>query len=110
MNDTENPPLHNLAPAQRADAPGIRAGAPGIRAGALGIRAGALLAAGALVLSGCAAHPFPPVIHTGALRAADVALVRFTSSGDALRNLRAAATRSVGPRGFAAGARAGGRV
>ena len=70
------------------------------------LRACALLASGALVLSGCTAHPFAQVIHAGALRAADVALVRFTSCGEALRNLRAAAGDSVGPGGFAVGARA----
>lgn len=69
-----------------------------------GLRAGALLASGALVLSGCTGHPSVPVIHAGALRAADVALVRFTSCGDALHNLRAAAGNAVGPGGFAASA------
>jgi Beta propeller domain len=76
---------------------------PGRPVWAHGLRAGALLASGALVLSGCTGHPFAPVIHAGALRAADVALVRFTSCGDALRNLRAAAGNAVGPGGFAVG-------
>ena len=55
-----------------------------------------------LSFPGCAAHPFAPVIHAGGLRAAGVALVRFTSCGDALRNLRAAARNAAGPGGFAA--------
>src|SRR2546429_1311104 len=76
---------------------------PGRPVWAHGLRAGALLASGALVLSGCTGHPFAPVIHAGALRAADVALVRFTSCGEALRNLLAAAGNAVGPGGFAVG-------
>jgi hypothetical protein len=76
---------------------------PGRPVWAHGLRAGALLASGALVLSGCAAHPSAPVIHAGALRATGVALVRFTNCGEALRNLRAAAGDAVGPGGFADG-------
>src|SRR6266536_4050587 len=70
---------------------------------------GALLTSGALVLSSCTARPSAPVPRTGVLRAADVTLVRFSSCGDALRNLRAAASNTVGPGGFAisAGAVAG---
>lgn len=64
---------------------------------ALGARVGgALLASAALVLSACTAHPFAAVTHAGVPRAAEVALVRFTSCGDALRNLRAAASYAVG--------------
>ena len=77
---------------------------PGRRFWAHGLGAGALLAAGALVLSGCTGHPVAPVIHAGPLRAADMALVRFTSCSDALRNLRAAAGNAAGPGGFAVGA------
>lgn len=69
----------------------------------LSVRAAMLLASGALVLSGCAAHPRGPVIRMGALSAADVALVRFTSCGDALRSLRAAAANAAGPAGFSGG-------
>jgi hypothetical protein len=79
---------------------------PGLQRGrlvcAFGLRVGVLLAAGALVLSGCAARPVAPVIHTGGPQAADVRLVRFVSCGDALRNLRAAASNAVGSGGFAA--------
>ncbi len=90
------------------DIPG-RGPRPGRPVCALGVRAGALLASGALVLSGCTARPSGQVIHTGAPRAADVALVRFTGCGDALRNLRAAASKAIGPAGYAAraGAAAG---
>jgi hypothetical protein len=58
---------------------------------AVRVPAGMLLVLAALVLSACttsAAHGR----GTHAPQAADVALVRFTSCGDALRNLRAAAT------------------
>ena len=70
------------------------------------LRVGAMIASGALVLSGCAAHRSAPMTYTGVLRAADVALVRFTSCADALRSLRAAAGHAaagntVGPGGFA---------
>jgi hypothetical protein len=68
---------------------------PGRPALALGIWAGALVASAALVLSGCAAGPPVRVIRTGGLRAAS-ALVTFASCGDALRNLRAAASSAVG--------------
>lgn len=81
----------------------MRSLAPGRPVRARGVRVGALLALGAMILSGCAGGPFAAVTRTGAPRAADVALVRFTSCGDALRNLRAAASRSVGPGGFAVG-------
>ena len=64
-----------------------------------------MIASGALVLSGCAAHRSAPMTDTGVLRAADVALVRFTSCADALRSLRAAghaaAGNTVGSGGFA---------
>src|SRR5215469_9893210 len=63
--------------------------------------AGALLALTALVLSACASSPAGRGAHTPS--AADVALVRYTSCGDALRNLRAAATTAL-----SAGASSGG--
>src|SRR3984893_16347 len=74
--------------------------------GTFGLRVGAMIASGALVLSGCAAHRSAPMTYTGVLRAADVALVRFTSCADALRSLRsaaghAAAGNTVGSGGFA---------
>src|SRR5215468_903308 len=60
----------------------------------VGALAGTLLAFTGLILSGCASSPAsgrgPHV-----LSAADVALVRFTSCGDALRNLQAAASNTV---------------
>src|SRR5258708_6362565 len=65
------------------------------------LRVGAMIASGALVLAGCAAHRSAPVTHSSVLRAADVALVRFTSCADALRSLRAAADNTVGSGGFA---------
>src|SRR6266851_3065621 len=70
------------------------------------LRVGAMIASGALVLSGCAAHRSAPMTYTGVLRAADVALVRFTSCADALLSLRAAAGHAaagnaVGSGGFA---------
>jgi hypothetical protein len=73
---------------------------------AFGLRVGALVASGALVLSGCAAQPSAPMTYTGVLRAADVALVRFTSCADALRSLRAAAVNAVGSAGFVVGSQA----
>jgi hypothetical protein len=81
---------------------------PGSPVWAHGRRAGALLAAGALVLSGCTGHAVAPVVHAGALRAAAVALVRYTSCADALRGLRAAAGNTVGAGRMAVGAGAAG--
>ncbi len=84
--------------------PGLR-GRP-VRGFGAGV--GVLLASGALVLSACSARPFAPVIGAGGPRAAGAGLVRFTSCADALRNLRAAASKAAGPGGFAVsgGARA----
>jgi Beta propeller domain len=60
------------------------------RALAVRLPAGTAVALTALTLSACATSPTPgPGTH--APTAADVALVRFNSCGDALRNLRAAA-------------------
>jgi Beta propeller domain len=87
MNAIENLPMRNLR--------------PGRPVCARGVRVGALLASGALVISGCTARPLASVLHTGVPRVADVALVRFTSCGDALRNLRAAAGSTVGRGGSA---------
>src|SRR5262249_49228914 len=74
---------------------------------AFGLSAGALLALGALLVSGCAAHVRGPAARTGMGRAADVALVRYSSCEDALRSLRAAAAKAAGPAGFSAGADTG---
>src|SRR5262245_45095100 len=71
---------------------------------AFGLSAGALLALGALLVSGCAAHPRGPAARTGAGRAADVALVRYSSCEDALRSLRATAAKAAASAGFSAGA------
>jgi hypothetical protein len=63
-------------------------GRPG---GAAAIRAAALLAVATVVLSACTGHPAARSLrgdHSGAVPAADVALVRFTSCDDALRALR----------------------
>src|SRR5258708_740924 len=61
---------------------------------AVRVPAGALLVLTGLVLSACATSP---AAGRGTHRppAADVALVRFSSCGDALRNLRAAATSAI---------------
>jgi hypothetical protein len=48
--------------------------------------------AAVLAISGCDGRPSVPNIRPGVAKAADVALVRFTTCADALRNLRAAAT------------------
>src|SRR5260370_12768325 len=78
----------------------VRGMRPGRPVRAFGVCASVLAVSGALMLSGCDSQQPPPVIHARVARAAD-ALVRFTSCGDALRNLRAAASRAVGPTGFA---------
>jgi len=68
------------------------------------LSAGALLALGALLVSGCAAHARGPAARTGMGRAADVALVRYSSCEDALRGLRAAAAKAAASAGFSGGA------
>jgi hypothetical protein len=73
-----------------------------VRAGAEArILAATLLTVTALALSACTSWP---VSGRGTHRpsAAEVALVRFNSCGDALRNLRAAATRALGASAFSA--------
>jgi hypothetical protein len=81
-----------LVPGPRPDHP----------ASALAICISAIFASGALVLSGCTGQPILPVIHTGMALVADH-LVPFASCADALRNLRAAASRVAGSAGFAPG-------
>jgi hypothetical protein len=71
---------------------------------AFGLGAGALFALSALLVSGCAAHPRGPTARTGVGRAADVALVRYSSCEDALRSLRATAAKAAASAGFSAGA------
>jgi hypothetical protein len=74
----------------------------GGRPGAAGVPAGTLLALTGLALAACASSPAPG--HgTHVPSAADVALVRFTSCGDALRNLQAAATSALASGGSGAG-------
>src|SRR5215469_7187406 len=68
------------------------------------VPAGLLLALTGLILSACASSPAPGR-GAHAPSAADVALVRFTSCDDALRNLRAAATSALAA--SASGAAAG---
>jgi hypothetical protein len=58
------------------------------------VRLSVLFASGIMILSGCASGPFRPVIKTSVLRVADQ-LVPFASCGDALRNLRTAASNTV---------------
>jgi hypothetical protein len=53
-----------------------------------------LFASGIVILSGCASGPFRPVVKTSAPRLA-AQLVPFASCGDALRNLRTAASNAV---------------
>ena len=62
---------------------------------------GALLASGMLVLVGCAVSPSTRVVNTGAPPPSAIALVHYTSCGEALRSLRAAALGAVGSGGFA---------
>lgn len=75
---------------------------------ATGVPAGALLALAALVLSACTASP---AAGRGAQKvsATDVALVRFTSCDDALRNLRAAASNALAASASGAATGAAGR-
>src|SRR5215471_16671962 len=68
------------------------------------LSAGALLALCALLVSGCAPHARGPAARTGMGRAADVALVRYSSCEDALRGLRAAAAKAAASAGFSGGA------
>ena len=68
---------------------------------AAGVPAGALLVLATLVLGACDARPLPAP-RPGAQSATDVALVRFNNCGDALRNLRAAASSAIGAGEFAA--------
>src|SRR5262245_20596286 len=56
---------------------------------------GALTALGLAVLPACTSQQAAPASYPGLPKAADVALVRYTSCGQALRNLRAAATAAV---------------
>ncbi len=72
----------------------VRVPQAGRPACALAVRTAVLFASGFVILSGCAGGPFRPVIKTSALRAAD-RLVPFVSCGDALRNLRTAASKAV---------------
>src|SRR5215467_4736316 len=60
-------------------------------------------AAAALILSGCAGRPAEPMIHARARLVAD-RLIPFSSCADALHTLRAAASKVIGPEGFAVGA------
>jgi Beta propeller domain len=70
--------------------------------GAARVSAGTLLALTGLVLAACAGSPASG--HDArAPSAANVALVRFTSCGDALRNLQAAATSALASGGSGAG-------
>src|SRR6266545_2823175 len=62
---------------------------------------GALLASGMLVLVGCAVSPSTRAVNTGAPPPSAIALVHYTSCGEALRSLRAAALSAVGSGGFA---------
>src|SRR5215471_10229026 len=71
---------------------------------AFGLSAGVLLAVGALLVSGCAAHARGPTARTGVGRAVGVALVRYSSCEDALRGLRAATAKTAAPAGLSAGA------
>jgi hypothetical protein len=57
---------------------------------------GALTALGAAVLPACTSSPVAQVSQRGLPKATDVALVRYSSCGQALRNLRAAATAALG--------------
>jgi beta propeller domain-containing protein len=62
-------------------------------------------AAAALILSGCAGGPAMSAIRAGTTQAADQ-LIRFDTCSEALHNLRAAASKVVGPQGFAESASA----
>src|SRR5215470_11696627 len=73
-----------------------------------GLSAGAVLALGALLVSGCAAHVRGPTARTGVGRTVGVALVRYSSCEDALQGLRAAAAKAAVSAGFSAGAAVGG--
>src|SRR6266702_401505 len=74
----------------------VPAGGPqaGRQARALAVPMSMLFVSGIVILSGCASGPSRPVIKTSAPRVAAL-LVPFASCGDALRNLRMAASRAV---------------
>jgi hypothetical protein len=76
-----------------------RLGRPGM---AVGVPAVVLLALVAPVLSACSARPPSAGLRAGTPSASDVALVRFNTCTDALRNLRAVASRAVATGGLAA--------
>lgn len=57
---------------------------------------GALTVLGVVVLPACTSSPVTPISQPGLPKATDVALVRYSSCGQALRNLRAAATATAG--------------
>jgi hypothetical protein len=81
----------------------IRAVRPRRSGLAAGVPAVALLALATTFLAGCSAARPASRLAVGTPSAADVSLVRFNSCADALRNLRAAASRAIGAGGFAVG-------